>query len=53
MWEEPIPTDTLVSNAEVLASQAFGDTFPGRAMPAYDRALDWLLASDRTLVRAA
>jgi len=53
VWEEPIPIDTLVSNAEVLASQAFGDTFPGRAMPAYDRALDWLLASDRALVRAA
>lgn len=52
-WSEAIPIDTLVSNAEVLASQAFGNSFPGRAMPAYDRALDWLLASENALVRAA
>ena len=53
-WDHAIPIDTLISNAEVLAAQAFeGERLPGRALPAYDRALDWLLASERTLERAA
>lgn len=53
-WQHAIPIDTNISNAEVLAAQAFeGDRLPGRALPAYDRALDWLLAMDRSMEQAA
>ncbi|WP_058834668.1 ParA family protein [Luteimonas abyssi] len=52
VWSDAIPIDTQLSNADLLAQQpAVGDS--GRAMPAYGRALDWLLDEAATLEDAA
>ncbi|MGY0632977.1 ParA family protein [Luteimonas sp. A478] len=53
VWEDAIPVDTLVSNAEALASQSFEGALPGRALAAYGRVLQWLLARERALEQAA
>lgn len=53
VWDDAIPIDTLISNAELVAGQPFANGLPGRALPAYGRALDWLLANERALERAA
>ncbi|MCD9045705.1 ParA family protein [Luteimonas sp. MHLX1A] len=53
-WDEAIPVDTQLANADALAQQVFHGEPGGRAMTAYARALDWLLASEQQqLERAA
>jgi chromosome partitioning protein len=53
IWGEAVPVDTQLSNADALACQVFNGDPPGRALAAYTRALDWLLAQDQALEQAA
>ncbi|WP_407351633.1 ParA family protein [Luteimonas sp. R10] len=53
-WSEAIPIDTQLRNADILAQQPATSAQPGRALDAYARALDWILAGQaRRLERAA
>lgn len=56
VWEDAIPVDTRLCNAETLV-QPIGEEggYPGRALSSYRRALEWILASDgdQALERAA
>lgn len=52
-WDQAVPVDTQLANADVLARQVFSGEPPGRAMGAYARALDWLLDAGRPMERAA
>ena len=53
-WEDAIPVDTRLSNPDLLV-QPGGDEggYPGRALSAYRRALDWILAGDQPAVEQA
>jgi len=53
IWGEAVPVDTQLSNADALACQVFSGDPPGRALAAYTRALEWLLAQDPALEQAA
>ncbi|ASR44381.1 ParA family protein [Luteimonas sp. S4-F44] len=53
IWDEAVPVDTQLSNADALAQQVVNGHPPGRAFSAYGRALDWLLAEDQALEHAA
>ena len=54
VWEDAIPVDTSISNPAALTVPVTSDAYPGRALSAYRRALEWLRASDaRALERAA
>lgn len=46
VWEEAIPVDTRVSSPATLTAPAAAGDYPGRALSAYRRALEWLLVSD-------
>lgn len=46
VWEEAIPVDTSISNPTALTVPATSDAYPGRALSAYRRALEWLRADD-------
>jgi len=54
VWEDAIPVDTRLSNPDLLV-QPGGDegSYPGRALSAYRRALDWILASEHQAVEQA
>jgi chromosome partitioning protein len=56
VWEDAIPVDTRLCNAELLV-QPVGEEggYPGRALSAYRRALEWVLAAEaeQPLERAA
>ncbi|MDH5822786.1 ParA family protein [Luteimonas sp. RD2P54] len=43
-WGEAVPIDTQLCNADLLAQQPGAPAHPGRALGAYARALDWILA---------
>lgn len=54
VWEDAIPVDTSISNPAALTVPVTSDAYPGRALSAYRRALEWLRACDaRVLERAA
>ena len=47
VWEDAIPVDTRLCNAELLVQPVGEDGgYPGRALSSYRRALDWILAGD-------
>ncbi|RRN55436.1 ParA family protein [Pseudoxanthomonas sp. SGNA-20] len=54
VWDDAIPVDTRLCNTELLV-QPFADegAYPGRALSAYRRALDWILASDAQALEQA
>ncbi len=45
-WEDAIPVDTRICNAESLARPLPPGEYPGRGLSAYRRALEWILADD-------
>lgn len=54
VWDDAIPVDTRISNTDLLvlpSNEAGG--YPGRALSAYRRALDWILAADQTQLEQA
>ena len=53
VWEDAIPVDTKVSNPAVLTVPATAGEYPGRALSAYRRALEWVLASETAQVECA
>ncbi|KRG39433.1 chromosome partitioning protein ParA [Stenotrophomonas pictorum JCM 9942] len=53
VWEEAIPVDTSISNPNALTVPAIGDAYPGRALLAYRRALEWLRGADASLLEHA
>ncbi len=46
VWEDAIPVDTRICNAESLTVPGTPGEYPGRALSAYRRALEWILADD-------
>src|SRR5690606_1018072 len=55
VWDDAIPVDTRLCNTELLVQPAGAEgAYPGRALSAYRRALDWILASEaQSLEQAA
>ena len=53
VWEDAIPVDTKVSNPPVLTVPATAGEYPGRALSAYRRALEWILADDAAQMERA
>lgn len=54
VWEDAIPVDTRLSNPELLVQpQGEEGAYPGRALSAYRRALEWILASDSQALEQA
>ncbi|WP_101924762.1 MULTISPECIES: ParA family protein [Luteimonas] len=53
IWDQAVPVDTQLSNADALARQVVDGAPAGRALSAYGRALDWLLAEEKALELAA
>ncbi|WP_374011590.1 ParA family protein [Pseudoxanthomonas koreensis] len=54
VWEDAIPVDTRISNTELLVQAPGEDSgYPGRALSAYKRALEWILAEDQQLLERA
>ncbi len=54
VWEDAIPVDTRMSNADLLVKPPGEDgSYPGRALAAYRRALEWILAEDQQLLEHA
>lgn len=54
VWEDAIPVDTRICNIEALIRAGTPGEYPGRALAAYRRALDWILGNDaRPLEQAA
>ncbi|MBD9368278.1 ParA family protein [Xanthomonas sp. XNM01] len=47
VWDDAIPVDTKICNAEQLVQPLTDDGYPGRALSAYRRALEWILENDR------
>jgi len=52
VWNQPIPVDTRLSNADQLVA-AHPGVLPGRAMSAYRHALDWILAAEGQVLEPA
>jgi chromosome partitioning protein len=47
-WEDAIPVDTRISNTDLLVNPSpENGGYPGRALSAYRRALDWICVADR------
>ncbi|KRG71038.1 ParA family protein [Pseudoxanthomonas dokdonensis] len=43
VWDDAIPNDTRLCRIQVLTESSLPNAYPGRALSAYRRALDWLL----------
>ncbi len=46
VWDDAIPVDTRICNTELLVQPVSDDGYPGRALSAYRRALNWILQND-------
>jgi chromosome partitioning protein len=53
VWNDAIPNDTRVCTIEALTETAPVGQYPGRALSAYRRALDWLLGTESRLMEQA
>jgi ATPases involved in chromosome partitioning len=54
VWEDAVPVDTRLCNTDTLVQPVAEDAgYPGRALSAYRRALEWILASDGEVLECA
>jgi chromosome partitioning protein len=53
VWNDAIPNDTRICTVEALTETAPAGQYPGRALSAYRRALDWLLDTEGRLMEHA
>ena len=47
VWEDAVPVDTRLANTDALLEPPQPGKYPGRALSAYRRALEWILAGER------